>query len=198
VPLLADGNLVDVVWGAAQPPLPLAPMRVHPLEWAGESVADKLAAMRQKMKGEARAQTGGQQARARPRLLLVPAAAAAVKPVRRAGGRAHPRERFALSRRAAAAAQSAPCRTARLRPRPPPPAAEAGALLATGLDEVAWLLNLRGSDVDYNPGGRGAAVPRRPLEARPPPPAPLVRRRRPIPAASGVPGAFPAGGSAHP
>jgi hypothetical protein len=38
-------------------------------------------------------------------------------------------------------------------------AAGAGALLATGLDEVAWLLNLRGSDVDYNPGGRSRAVP---------------------------------------
>ena len=27
----------------------------------------------------------------------------------------------------------------------------AGALLATALDEVAWLLNLRGGDVPYNP-----------------------------------------------
>ncbi|KAI8470117.1 MAG: hypothetical protein J3K34DRAFT_459008 [Monoraphidium minutum] len=80
VPLLADGNLVDAAWGAAQPPLPATPMRVHAMEWAGESVASKLAQMRNKMK-----------------------------------------------------------------------AAEAGALLATGLDEVAWLLNLRGSDVDYNP-----------------------------------------------
>ena len=45
-----------------------------------------------------------------------------------------------------------------IRPAPPSPASEAGALLATGLDEVAWLLNLRGSDVDYNPGGRGWAA----------------------------------------
>lgn len=29
--------------------------------------------------------------------------------------------------------------------------AGAGALLVTALDEVAWLLNLRGGDVDYNP-----------------------------------------------
>ena len=26
-----------------------------------------------------------------------------------------------------------------------------GAVLITALDEVAWLLNLRGADVDYNP-----------------------------------------------
>jgi hypothetical protein len=51
VPLLADGNLVDAAWGAAQPPLPLAPMRVHPLEWAGQGVAAKLGEMRTKMKG---------------------------------------------------------------------------------------------------------------------------------------------------
>jgi Xaa-Pro aminopeptidase len=29
--------------------------------------------------------------------------------------------------------------------------AKAGALLVTALDEVAWLFNLRGSDVNYNP-----------------------------------------------
>ncbi len=29
--------------------------------------------------------------------------------------------------------------------------AGAGALLVTALDEVAWLLNLRGGDVSYNP-----------------------------------------------
>jgi Xaa-Pro aminopeptidase len=29
--------------------------------------------------------------------------------------------------------------------------AGAGALLVTALDEVAWLLNLRGGDVTYNP-----------------------------------------------
>ena len=29
--------------------------------------------------------------------------------------------------------------------------AKAGALLVTALDETAWLLNLRGSDISYNP-----------------------------------------------
>ena len=29
--------------------------------------------------------------------------------------------------------------------------AKAGALLVTSLDEIAWLLNLRGSDISYNP-----------------------------------------------
>jgi hypothetical protein len=51
VPLLADGNLVDAAWGDAQPPLPLALLRVHPLRWAGQGVADKLAAMRARIKG---------------------------------------------------------------------------------------------------------------------------------------------------
>lgn len=30
-------------------------------------------------------------------------------------------------------------------------AAKAGALLVTALDEIAWLFNLRGSDISYNP-----------------------------------------------
>ncbi len=30
---------------------------------------------------------------------------------------------------------------------------DADVLVVTTLDEVAWLFNLRGSDVDYNPGG---------------------------------------------
>ena len=51
MPLLADGNLVDAAWGAAQPPLPLTPMRVHPAQWAGQGVGDKLESMRAKMKG---------------------------------------------------------------------------------------------------------------------------------------------------
>jgi hypothetical protein len=40
---------VDRVWGEAQPPMPCRPLRVHPLEWAGESVADKLGRVREAM-----------------------------------------------------------------------------------------------------------------------------------------------------
>jgi hypothetical protein len=46
VPLLADGNLVDAAWGAERPALPDAPLRVHALEWAGQSVQQKLAEVR--------------------------------------------------------------------------------------------------------------------------------------------------------
>lgn len=42
VPLLSDGNLVDVAWGAERPGLPDAPLRVHELQWAGRSIQDKL------------------------------------------------------------------------------------------------------------------------------------------------------------
>lgn len=80
VPLLSDGNLVDVAWGAERPGLPDAPLRVHELQWAGRSIQDKLNEVRQQL--------------------------AAVK---------------------------------------------ADAFLASTLDEVAWLFNLRGSDVPYNP-----------------------------------------------
>ena len=46
VPLLADGNLVDGVWGAERPGLPDAPLRVHEARWAGSSIKDKLAEVR--------------------------------------------------------------------------------------------------------------------------------------------------------
>lgn len=42
-------NLVDGVWGDARPAPPAAPLRVHPLEYAGESVQDKLASVRTAM-----------------------------------------------------------------------------------------------------------------------------------------------------
>jgi len=42
-------NLVDVAWGEDQPPLPSAPVRLHPEQWAGQSVGQKLAGMRAKM-----------------------------------------------------------------------------------------------------------------------------------------------------
>lgn len=80
VPLLADGNLVDAAWGAERPALPDTPLRVHALEWAGQSVQQKLSEVRQQLA-----------------------------------------------------------------------AAKADCLLANTLDEVAWLFNLRGSDVPYNP-----------------------------------------------
>ncbi|KAL3145608.1 hypothetical protein ABBQ32_003156 [Trebouxia sp. C0010 RCD-2024] len=79
VPLL-DGNLVDKVWGGQRPPPPDAPIRVHKIEHAGETVQAKLDRMRNDMKEKG-----------------------------------------------------------------------AGTLLVTALDEVAWLLNLRGGDVSYNP-----------------------------------------------
>lgn len=78
VPL--PSNPVDAVWGADRPAAPQAPLRVHALQWAGASVAEKLASLRQEMAG-----------------------------------------------------------------------AGAGAVAVTMLDEVAWLLNLRGGDVAYNP-----------------------------------------------
>lgn len=78
VPL--NDNLVDVAWGPERPPFPTPPVRVHPLQWAGQDVPSKLASIRAKME-----------------------------------------------------------------------AAKADVLVITMLDEVAWLLNLRGSDVSYNP-----------------------------------------------
>jgi hypothetical protein len=46
VPLLADGNLVDVAWGPGRPALPESPLRLHEECWAGRSVADKVAEVR--------------------------------------------------------------------------------------------------------------------------------------------------------
>ena len=48
---LQGGNLVDAVWGEARPPAPDTRLRVHPLEFAGVPVADKLAALRAKLGG---------------------------------------------------------------------------------------------------------------------------------------------------
>jgi Xaa-Pro aminopeptidase len=78
VPLLK--NPIDDVWGSDRPSAPLDPIRVHALQWAGRTAADKIAELKGDMSN-----------------------------------------------------------------------AGAGALLVTGLDEVAWLLNLRGSDVMCNP-----------------------------------------------
>jgi Xaa-Pro aminopeptidase len=48
VPLDGD-NPVDVVWGADRPTLPTAPIRVHPLQYAGVSAGDKIEALRRQM-----------------------------------------------------------------------------------------------------------------------------------------------------
>jgi Xaa-Pro aminopeptidase len=42
-------NLIDPIWGEARPPVPFNPFRVHPLEYAGVSVADKVAKIRKEM-----------------------------------------------------------------------------------------------------------------------------------------------------
>lgn len=42
-------NLIDPIWGEARPPIPTSPFRVHPLEYAGVSVADKVAKIRKEM-----------------------------------------------------------------------------------------------------------------------------------------------------
>lgn len=44
------GNLVDVIWGEARPAIPKSPFRVHPLEYAGVSVKDKIEKIRDEMK----------------------------------------------------------------------------------------------------------------------------------------------------
>lgn len=44
------GNLIDQVWGGARPAIPTSPFRVHPIEYAGVSVGDKIEEIREKMK----------------------------------------------------------------------------------------------------------------------------------------------------
>lgn len=73
-------NLVDPVWGASRPPAPQGKLRIHGLQHAGKSVADKLADIRAALM-----------------------------------------------------------------------AAGANALVLTTLDEIAWVFNIRGSDVPCNP-----------------------------------------------
>ncbi len=42
-------NLVDQVWGDSRPPMPTSPFRVHPLEFAGKSVVQKVDEIRDEM-----------------------------------------------------------------------------------------------------------------------------------------------------
>ncbi|KAL2241367.1 probable Xaa-Pro aminopeptidase P [Sesamum indicum] len=79
-------NLVDQVW-TSRPPAEINPVIVHPLEFAGRSVEDKLKDLREKLVQE-----------------------------------------------------------------------KARAIILTTLDEVAWLYNIRGSDVPYNPVAHAYAI----------------------------------------
>ena len=53
VPIL-EGNLVDAVWGSAQPQAPATSLRPHKLEFAGQSVAEKVEEMQKKLEGDRR------------------------------------------------------------------------------------------------------------------------------------------------
>lgn len=145
LPLAA--NPVDTVWSAERPALPDAPLRVHALEWAGCDVASKLAKLRKQVRYRqaSRAWPGARQRLMRGCTawchvdMLQPACSAAW----RNSGALHGRESI-----------HAPCSASHACMRLPAPQmveARAGALLVTALDEVAWLTNLRGSDVDFNP-----------------------------------------------
>jgi len=46
----SHANLVDDVWGDERPPVPTSPFRVHPMEYAGMSIDDKVAKIRSEMK----------------------------------------------------------------------------------------------------------------------------------------------------
>jgi len=46
----AEGNLVDAIWGSDRPLIPTSPFRVHPIEYAGQSVTDKVETIREAMK----------------------------------------------------------------------------------------------------------------------------------------------------
>jgi len=43
-------NLIDEIWADERPPIPTSPFRVHPIEYAGLSVADKVSKIREQMK----------------------------------------------------------------------------------------------------------------------------------------------------
>lgn len=43
-------NLVDSIWGEARPPIPISPFRVHPMAYAGTTVAEKIQVIRREMK----------------------------------------------------------------------------------------------------------------------------------------------------
>mmetsp|Transcript_25848 Transcript_25848/g.48949 ORF Transcript_25848/g.48949 Transcript_25848/m.48949 type:complete len:744 (-) Transcript_25848:18-2249(-) len=43
-------NLIDPIWGKSRPPIPQSPFRVHPMEYAGVSMQDKISKIRSEMK----------------------------------------------------------------------------------------------------------------------------------------------------
>ena len=45
-------NLIDPIWGDARPPVPTSSFVVHPLEYAGKSLAEKLVAVRKEMESK--------------------------------------------------------------------------------------------------------------------------------------------------
>lgn len=46
------GNLVDQIWSGARPSIPTSPFRVHPAEFAGATISDKVEKVREAMKEE--------------------------------------------------------------------------------------------------------------------------------------------------
>jgi Xaa-Pro aminopeptidase len=45
-------NLVDPIWGEARPPIPASPFVVHPMEYAGKSMQEKVALIRKEMESK--------------------------------------------------------------------------------------------------------------------------------------------------
>jgi Xaa-Pro aminopeptidase len=45
-------NLIDPIWAPARPPIPTSPFRVHPIEYAGVAVNDKVTLIRQEMEAK--------------------------------------------------------------------------------------------------------------------------------------------------
>lgn len=48
----SHSNLIDPIWGKDRPAIPTSPFRVHPLEYSGVSVADKVAKIRSQMESK--------------------------------------------------------------------------------------------------------------------------------------------------
>jgi Xaa-Pro aminopeptidase len=48
----SNENLIDPIWGTDRPEVPYSPFRVHPIEYAGISVADKITKIRKEMKAK--------------------------------------------------------------------------------------------------------------------------------------------------